>query len=505
MLSLQSALSASHALIWVCDEKGYLSYLNFTHLLPELAGSSAIPLEGLLPMVEARDRQRRARSLRCALVDRGPRRSRFRAWIGGQGPVALNEEISPVFEEGVFRGLIGVAVPLDWGGPSRAAGRKTRDAAGSPSSLARQIGGLNHEVRNCLSGVKGTLELLRDSELHPAQAEQLRAAEESCDTVLNLMECSLDVHRLEAGLSGVKSEPFEPALCARAVVTGLQKMAREHEVRLSTVIEEGTPDIAVGDQHRLTQVLLNLLSNAIRYSEQGLVAVTVGPDEDGLKLEVADTGPGITPRASSYPRGTGLGLSICRRLIKAMGGRMECRSDASGTVFTLRLPFAPLDEGRTSERPALQEDFPGLRVLVVEDQPLVQTVLVQQLSKLGLSSFAVEDGAGALEAVAASRPDLILMDVHLPRLGGVEATRRIRRDFGPTPVVVGLTGETGPGVRRKCLESGMDEVFFKPLSLQNLAQFLSQREWGTVLPEASQPQSIPGIPGGRSSEPRNGP
>jgi signal transduction histidine kinase/CheY-like chemotaxis protein len=483
MAQLQAALAASQALLWTCDASGHLTYTNFSSILAAPEGER--PLETLLVLVEPSDRQNRARDLRAALVDRRGATSYFLAQLGSARPVAFREEIDPVWQGDDFQGLIGVAVPCPEIPAAEAeAGRQSRrQLAGT------ELAALNHEVRNCLAGLAGTLELLQEASLEEAPGRQLAAARESCDTLLSLLESSLDAYRLESGLIRAQREPFDPVRTARRAVTMLEKMARDKGVQMRLAVAPTMPSLVMGDPHRLSRVLTNLLANGVKYTDRGVVTLSLDPSESGVQFTVRDNGPGLGfpfPGEAQMDivrqtavQGTGLGLSLSDRMVKAMGGRTSCHSDDSGTTFVFWLPLPSLDEPPVSHvAPRLSASEPrALRVLVVEDQPLVQNVLMQQLEKLGLTSFAVDNGKGALEMLQSLPMDLILMDLHLPKLGGFETSRQIRQRFGDRPVIVGLTGQTGPGVRRQCLEAGMDDCFFKPLSLDRLSRFLSERDW----------------------------
>lgn len=475
---VQRALGASQAWVWACDAKGRLTYTNFPEKLPSRDDNS---LETLLQVVAPVDRERRARELRCALVDRTGRRMEFLALHPSDNEVAICEEIDIVRQDGEFQGLIGIGVAV-------AASNVSSESATEEVEL--QVGALNHEVRNFLVGIRGSLELVQDSPLTPGQRQLLLACEESCETVLQLMQASLDLSRLETGLVSATREVFSPEQNVRQVLALLKKTAKEHRGRLRFHKADDAPAWVEGDPHGLRLVLSNLVTNPLKYSQGGGVEVALKGEQPagGLRIEVNDRGPGISSdfqnvmylpymrRETEASAGTGLGLGICQRLVKAMGGGIDCESTARGTTFSVSLPFrteaAP--RRRTSSAPNVSH-FNGMRVLVVEDQPVVQKVLVQQLRKMGAHCAAVSHGGEALQLLDAVPVELILLDLHLPGVDGCEIARQVRRRLGDDVLIVGLTGEARRGVRRRCMEAGMDECFTKPLPWETLSGFLDKR------------------------------
>ncbi len=462
-------------LVWTCDAEGRLTYVSFQNRLPSRIGEVSPPLETLLPMVAPEDRQKRARELRCALLDRTGRNHHFWAqWMDGE-KLAISEEIAPLWNEGEFAGLIGIGTPLS-----------------SPQELGEQTEGLaqvvtlNHEVRNCLTGILGTLQLLDDGELKGKQADRISAAQQSCETLLGLLQDSLDTHSLRAGRTQLKKVSFSPAKSAQAVLTGLETMARESTAKLSLTVGSEVPSMVSGDPHRLGQILSNLLANALKYSEGGEVTLSLNKSGAGVAFEVKDKGPGIDTefqkvmfgafqREQEGLKGWGLGLGISHSLASLMGGRLECQSGPEGTVFSLWLPLTSSQAPAfASPRGKTKLPLADFQALIVEDQPLVAQALAGQLKKLGVMSWVAESGAQALAGLKKRMPELIFLDLHLSGGSGFTICREIRRLHGLEPMVVGLTGDTAQGTRRRCLESGMNECIFKPMSLSRLSELLQQ-------------------------------
>lgn len=475
MKGLAEALGHCSALVWTCDAEGKLTYLNFQNQLPDRPRLGAATLETLLPMVGAQDRQRRARELRCALLDRTSRRHEYVAqWKDGRN-VSIVEEISPVWHGPNFQGMVGIGMPLP-------GSRETSP----PEDDLTLVGALNHEARNCLTGILGTLQLLQEGDSETDQSERLAAAQQSCETLLGLLQDSLDTHKLRMGGTRLKKTHFSPAERARALLTSLEKMARECGAKLQLSTAGETPSTVVGDPYRLGQILTNLLTNALKYSRGGTVTLSVAKAGAGLCFQVQDDGPGIDTEFQkvmfgAYQQehenlaGWGLGLGISQTLARLMGGRLECQSSPQGTTFSLWLPLvASRPPAFASQRGKPKACPTDLQALIVEDQPLVAQALAGQLGKLGVVSRVAQNGEQALHEMEARMPELVFLDLHLSDGNGFTVCREIRRRHGRDPVVVGLTGDTAKGIRRRCLESGMDECIFKPMSLSRLSELLQQ-------------------------------
>jgi CheY-like chemotaxis protein len=309
----------------------------------------------------------------------------------------------------------------------------------------------------------------------------------------------LDLSKIEAGKWHVESLPFDPVEVARDVVSLLLPVAQDKGLVFDDEFPDGPQRILLGDANRLRQILLNLLDNAIKFTEQGGVRlrVFITPEADGsqrLICEVSDTGIGMSDQvlnqlfkpfyqgdASMSRRfgGTGLGLSICRRMAELMGGHLRVESTlGQGSRFelSLHLPVAsaqsalsPDGQGEASDLPGVQA---GLRVLLVEDNPVNQKVAQALLKRLGCVVWHASNGLEALDALQSHPVDLVLMDCQMPQMDGLEATRRIREGQAGEPVrhipIVAMTAHAMQGDREKCLMVGMNEYLTKPVRMSEL-------------------------------------
>jgi signal transduction histidine kinase/DNA-binding NarL/FixJ family response regulator len=356
------------------------------------------------------------------------------------------------------------------------------------------LANMSHEIRTPINGVLGMLHLLRDAGLAGQQADDLKIAITSAESLLSVINDILDFSRVEAGHVELVSEEFGVWDCARHVLEIMELSAVNKGLRLTCEIASGVPLRVIGDRHRLRQVLLNLTNNAIKFTDDGEVHISIdsGVVEEGrvtLAFAVTDTGIGISPGQQSIIfepfrqadgsvnrkyGGTGLGLAICSRLVKLMGGDLSVESESGrGSTFRFRLSFAlptVAESLPAATRSAPDRDYAvleGMRVLVAEDNKINQVVAVRLLQKRGLRPVVANNGVEALALLREHRFDLCLMDMQMPEMDGLEATRRIRAEERQTLVrlpIIALTANAMTDHREQCLEAGMDGYLAKPIA-----------------------------------------
>jgi signal transduction histidine kinase/CheY-like chemotaxis protein len=384
----------------------------------------------------------------------------------------------------------------------------TRRAQESSRAKSEFLANMSHEIRTPLNGVIASADLLRRRvDLSTQATEHVRIIAESGDLLLKLLSDILDFSKIEAGQLALEQRPFQLAQVVADTVGLLATTASAKGVKLEFTVASELRQHVSGDSHRLRQVLLNLTSNAVKFTAAGgsvQVAVTsADPTASPLpvRFAVSDTGIGIDPALvprlfdrftqadSSTTRrfgGSGLGLAISSHLVRLMGGRIEVQStlgQGSTFFFTLTLPrvTAPPDDSPAA-KPA-QVNL-ALNVLVAEDNPVNRTILAAQLTQLGCRFEMAHDGAKALAVLENSPPpDLILMDCHMPNLDGWEATRRIRawsaepdgprRRAAAVPIIA-LTAAALPEERQRCADAGMDDFLSKPVKLSELQTVLTR-------------------------------
>jgi signal transduction histidine kinase/DNA-binding response OmpR family regulator len=357
---------------------------------------------------------------------------------------------------------------------------------------------MSHEIRTPLNGVIGVAALLEDTELGPAQRDYVRLLRQSGDHLLELINDILDFSRLEAERVELEEADFAPRTLLRSVVEMFLTQASAKDLHLSATTDDQAPAVVSGDPGRLRQILLNLVGNAVKFTDKGWISVTLThePAPDGcvkLLFSVADSGIGIEPEAidrmfqeftqmdGSISRrfgGSGLGLAICRRLVELMGGSITVQSrPGSGSTFRFDVAVRPAKAalpadmvGDIEPRPA-----PGMRILLAEDNPTNRIVALRMLERLGHRADVVGNGLEAIAALERTRYDLVLMDVMMPTMDGLIATRKIRaaEGAGARIAIVGLTAGSGPDNLTACLEAGMDAVTIKPVTPERLRAALA--------------------------------
>jgi signal transduction histidine kinase/AmiR/NasT family two-component response regulator len=360
------------------------------------------------------------------------------------------------------------------------------------------LSNMSHEIRTPLNGVLGMAQAMDKTTLTPRQAEQLDVIRQSGETLLAIISDVLDLSEIGSGQLILHPSRFELSTVLGGLGETFAPMAAAKSINLTTMIDTGAVGAYVGDAARLRQILFNLVSNAVKFTPRGDIHIQARHDGGALIIGVSDSGVGISAErlpslfqafvqadSSSTRRfgGSGVGLSICRQLACAMGGSIEVASvEGHGSTFTLTLPLermaaaaeAPFAD--SAEAAQAEEDGVELRVLAAEDNPTNQLVLKALLEQVGIQPHVVDNGQDALDAWAAGRWDLVLMDVQMPVMDGLDATREIRRreaeeDAAPTRIVA-LTANAMSHQIAEYRACGMDDVFAKPIEVMRLFQIL---------------------------------
>ncbi len=366
------------------------------------------------------------------------------------------------------------------------------------------LANISHEIRTPLTSIIGLADVMASSPLTDQQRSWLKTIQQSSDHLLHLINDLLDYSKIEANKLELESVVFSLPKLLDSIRASLQPLADRKNLKLTVKVPEDLPVRLYGDPLRLQQVLINLLHNAIKFTESGYVELRLMrrlcSDKTlcRLRFEVEDTGLGMTPETlkklfspffqvdlsvSRKFGGSGLGLAICQRLVRMMGGAITVQSEVGqGSTFAFTLKFR-IDEEQSGDRltaaPFFAPNLDPLRhrtILVVEDYPPNQQVIELQLRSLGCEVQIAADGQQAIDRFEKSRFDAILMDIHMPHVDGLTATRRIRhyeqqQGLPPTPIIA-LTADIHARERERCIDAGMNDYLSKPFRKQAMAEVL---------------------------------
>jgi signal transduction histidine kinase/ActR/RegA family two-component response regulator len=377
-----------------------------------------------------------------------------------------------------------------------------KDEALSASRAKGQfLANMSHEIRTPMNGVIGMTTLLQATPLSPAQQEYLATIRGSGEALLALINDILDFSKMESGRVAVERAPFALAAVVAESLELVAPLAARQGLALHHTIAPGTPEALVGDAFRVRQILVNLLGNAVKFTPQGEVRLAVSARrlEEGwweAHFAITDSGIGIAPEDLSHlflafhqlegslvrrHGGTGLGLAISKRLAELMGGRIWAESTlgrGSTFHFTLTGEAAAVPRPRPAV-PVVDERGLALRhplsILLAEDHPVNQKVMLVLLAHLGYRADLARNGREVLDALARQPYDVILMDVQMPEMDGIEATRTIRQDLPPgrQPHILAVTAHAMPGDRDRCFAAGMDGYLSKPVQVSDLVAALT--------------------------------
>ena len=406
--------------------------------------------------------------------------------------------------------LLGVLVAgaAAWAIHQRGASRRLKGAQEHAEAASKAksafLAMMSHELRTPLNGMLGLAQALRAGTLTAEQREQVDLIMDSGDTLLVLLNDILDLSKIEAGKLEIAPTIGDIVRTCARLVGGYQPTAREKGVTLTFTLEGEAPGPLMFDGVRVRQCLTNLVSNALKFTSHGKVEVALGcyPEADGrvrVRLRVADTGIGMndatiaklfrpfTQADASTTRnfgGTGLGLNITRRLVEMMRGEIRVESqEGRGSIFTIEML---VDAADAEDAPAREDDIQGeeetrfaaihgRRVLVVDDHPVNRRVIRLFLEPFECELVEAANGREALDALGREPIDLVLMDVNMPVMDGLEATRRLRADpaFARLPVIA-LTADVMSAQIKTCLEAGCDAHVAKPIDLRNLLSVMDR-------------------------------
>jgi len=359
------------------------------------------------------------------------------------------------------------------------------------------LANMSHEIRTPMNAIMGMSQQLYKTTLTSRQSTFLDAILYSAEHLLVIINDILDISKIEAGKLNLEAIGFSMQASVQGALQVMQHKAEEKGLVLKAVIDDAVSDVLIGDPHRFKQVLLNMISNSIKFTEKGSVTIQcsvlgVAAGRQTIQITVKDTGIGMdeafmdqlftkfSQEDDSVARkygGTGLGMSICKKLIELMDGRIEVSSKKNeGTAITFVLSF---QTGSQSDLPAKEEMvcnsslLAGCRLLLVEDNEMNRLVATTTLEHYGVELQEAVNGAEALRMLKNAHFDLVLMDVQMPVMDGIEATHAIRRDISATIPIIALTANAIKGESDKCIAAGMNAYISKPFEEQVLVRTIS--------------------------------
>ncbi|OCH58544.1 ATP-binding protein [Vibrio splendidus] len=354
---------------------------------------------------------------------------------------------------------------------------------------------INHELRTPLNGLLGSAELISDTELSSSQREIVNNLSQSGEFLRTIINDLLDFSKINAGMLDLIPKKFALYDLRNTIESIFVNRAIEKQIEFNISVASNVPSHFQGDLERITQLFVNLIGNAIKFTEEGHVNVDIEWDKNQFVFSVEDTGVGIAESAhktlfepftqadnssSRNYEGTGLGLAICRKLVALMNGVIGVTSVVgSGTTFTISIPLQVVDVPAESDSVARgfesEVELSLLKVLVVDDIKMNQIIIQQMLRKHEIEPATASNGVEAFELASDNEYDIVFMDCRMPVMDGFEATEKLR-DKGYVKSIVALTAGTTLEERERCIQCGMDDILSKPYTANDLKEML--KKWG---------------------------
>ncbi|MEJ6981544.1 ATP-binding protein [Pedobacter sp. P351] len=376
-----------------------------------------------------------------------------------------------------------------------------RKAEESSIEKERFMANMSHEIRTPMNAIIGFTNLIDKTSLGTEQRQYLEFIKTSGENLLVLINDILDYSKIEAGMMHMETVPFKPVELLHSLETMFLENARAKKLQLLTQTDKNLPETVLGDPTRLTQILINLIGNAIKFTKEGRVETSIKlqsikGDEAKIIFSVKDTGIGIpedkqnemferfTQASAETTRnygGTGLGLSIVKRLVELQEGEISIHSvPGEGTEFRVILPYLISEDKASVKSPPTDGKFEiikfekRVKVLLAEDNTMNQILAKKVLTRFGCDVDIAENGGIALEMARSKRYDLVLMDIHMPVMDGYTTAKQMRKELRASLPIIAMTAHVMAGEREKCIGFGMTDYISKPFKVEQLYNLISQ-------------------------------
>lgn len=386
-------------------------------------------------------------------------------------------------EQGYFNGYMGIAKDITYAKEREIAYKQAKEKAENANSAKSQfLAVMSHEIRTPMNAILGMVELINGTSLTSQQKEWLSYAQSSANLLLGLISDVLDFSKIEAGTLTLDNSHVQFRALIQNIAAQFESHTEAGKLVFEQTIEDNVPDEIKGDSTRLGQILFNLLGNAFKFTSYGRITLSVRCEKGSIIISIADTGIGIAEQdlarlfkpfnqvSDSVKRkqqGVGLGLSITKKLIELMKGTITCSSLLGvGTTFTVILPYQAVQTKKIA--PEVPHPDRSLSILVVEDNKPNQVLIEALLLKLNHTVTLAETGSEALNVIKANKFDLVLMDMMMPVMDGLTATKYIREEMSLTVPIFALTANAGQTDKINCLNAGMNKVLTKPIRFVEL-------------------------------------